>query len=616
MARSVEGFSGLALRGGAQVGPLRFPVPTVAWTRRPSDRLSVPTPFPLAIDSQDPKTIGHRSVRLTAGEVSLGLEYPVPVPEVSGVQGSVHEAAPGVWVVHAPLEDEEWTRLSAARPEMIVLGNARTLYAEGERFEETLGTLRDRLGAGPLLWTPRLALPHRLAFLTYVGIDLLDTTEGRWLASSGRYLDASLGELPAVSSRREGLCDCSDCTGEEPPSGAHVARSYGRELALVRTALAAGRLRELVELRLSAEPALAEHLRYADRLLGPRLEDRTPVVGEGKLGYVLRESQRRPEVTRFLARLLERYQPPPSKEVLLVLPCSKTKPYRASPSHRRYLGALEGVPHLERLHVVSVTSPLGIVPRELEDVYPARHYDIPVTGEWDEEERRRVLSVARHLLTTGRYRKVILHLDPQEYEFLGELSATQSVAWSAPDERTLSPDALRSLRTNVSEGLSESVPLPGGPLAMVREELREVAAFQFGRDAADRLFAPPVRLAGRPWFQRLTDGKHADLATWREERGLFHLTVAGARRLLEVHPLEVEVAEGVPLRGDLFTPGVARADPSIRIGDAVILARRGELLGVGEAELPGRLMTELPHGRAVEVRHRVHTEMPEAPTPT
>ena len=37
-----------------------------------------------------------------------------------------------------------------------------------------------------------------------------------------------------------------------------------------------------------------------------------------------------------------------------------------------------------------VTSPLGLVPRDLEEVWPAGHYDIPVTGDWTQDEVNRV----------------------------------------------------------------------------------------------------------------------------------------------------------------------------------------------------------------------------------
>ena len=37
---------------------------------------------------------------------------------------------------------------------------------------------------------------------------------------------------------------------------------------------------------------------------------------------------------------------------------------------------------------IILTSPLGIVPRDLEYTYPAAHYDIPVTGDWSEIEKQ------------------------------------------------------------------------------------------------------------------------------------------------------------------------------------------------------------------------------------
>lgn len=46
----------------------------------------------------------------------------------------------------------------------------------------------------------------------------------------------------------------------------------------------------------------------------------------------------------------------------------------------------------EVVHEVIVTSPLGIVPMELEMIYPAAHYDISVTGEWSLDEREMVKS--------------------------------------------------------------------------------------------------------------------------------------------------------------------------------------------------------------------------------
>lgn len=599
--RHVDRCEGLCLVGRATIG--RVPVSTPSLLEsRPSD----PALAELSLQHLEGPS-GTRTLEISGGGEHRELRFPVLAPEVTDGGSGVYPIGDRAFLLHPPLKPEATESARASNPELLVLGNARALWEDGRTFVTALGDLRARFGASPLLWTPRLALPHRIPLLVYLGVDLVDSTEGLIRAARGDYADPTLGVVDRATAIAERLCGCASCLADPPgPMRLHTEATYRRAMAETRTAARTGRLRELVEARLAAEPALAEMLRYADRDLASGLEERAPVTGDRSHDYVLAESHRRPEMVRFRARIIERYRPPPSKTVLLLVPCSKTKPYRRSRSHRRFLSALEGLSPLERVHFVSVSSPIGIVPRELEDVPPARQYDIPVSGDWTETERANVLAGVDHLLREGRYRGIILHLDRAEYAFLREhLPSDRPVRWTLPDDRTTSTTALAALRESVRETLSGTRAVEGGPLAVVREELRELASVQFGREAAERLFAPPVRLAGRPWFQRVTDGA-TDLATVREERGLFHLTVPGARRIGPPFPLAVEVDPTLSLRGDLFVPGVRSADRAIRAGDSVILLRGGELAGVGEAELPGPLMTELEHGIAVRVRHRAH----------
>ncbi len=601
MSRNVERLDGLALFGSARVGPLSLDVPGLVESRGEG-----PTGAELELTSLD-GPFGTRRLLLSKGGSSLELDIPVLAPEVAGTESGVHPIAEGAIFVHYPFDPGRSEALRSLRPALAVLGNARTLWNEGAPFVEAVRDLRRAVGAGPVLWAPRVGLPHRLPFLAYVGVDLVDTTEGLIRATRGDYFDTTLGVSDRESARRERACDCGACRAEPVgPLAEHVRAAYRRSMAETRAAVRAGRLRELVEARLTAEPALAEMLRYADRELALTLEERTSVTSSVSRTYVTTEALRRPEMLRFRARLLERYRPPPAKSVLLLVPCSKTKPYRFSRSHRRFASAIEGLAGAERVHVVSVSSPIGLVPRELEDVYPARHYDIPVTGDWSEHERGAVLAALDHLLRTGQYSAIVAHLDPEEYRFVHDrLPSDGRVRSSLSDHRSTSSEAIARLRAALVDALAPLSPVPGGPLSVVRQELEEVASFQFGRSAAERLFRPPVRLAGRPWFQRLTDGK-VDLATVREERGLFHLTVAGARKIGPPFPLAVEVDPALPLTGDLFTPGVRSADPGIRTGDSVVLLRQGALAAVGEAARPGPLMTELERGLAVHVRHREH----------
>ncbi len=596
--RAVRSLEGLALEGTATLGPLRLRVPTLLAAR--ASREGASGPYLLAA----PSPSGSRRTVLGDGQNELVLETPILAPEIAPGGGLV-PISPEVVLLHAPADRAALRELRARRPELIILANARTLWAEGEPLVAALRAIREEVGAEPLLWAPRVGLPHRLPLLAYLGVDLVDTTEGELRAAQGELLDPALGPRAVPASGERG-CDCPVCTAVPPgPLAGHAHAAFHRAELELRAAMARGALRELVEARLAAEPALVELLRYADRELAGLLESRSPVAQTASHTYVLAESLRRPEMRRFRDRLVERYRPPPSKTVLLLVPCSRTKPYRLSPSHRRFARALEGLRAAERVHVVSISSPIGAVPQELEDLPPARHYDIPVTGDWSAEERELVVRAVGHLVAAGSYRSVLAHLDPEEYDFLlTSLPTSLEQHRTVVDARPTGPASIARLREALVASLAPERSVAGGPLVVVAEQLRELASLQFGRIAAERLFARPLRLAGRPWFQRLTDGHH-DLASVREERGLYHLTVAGAERMGDAVP-RVDVEPGLSLEGDLFVPGILGADPTIRAGDAVGLFQAGRLAAVGEAALPGPLLTELRRGLGVQVRHRRH----------
>lgn len=598
MPRTAEALEGLAVLGRAQAGPLELAVPCLLMP----EHVAAPVGAPWVRYAPRPAPSGRRGYELGPAAAPWRLELRVPTPDLEAPADVQLQRDGSAAFVRGPIGPRDAAELAREPPELVVLTNARTLFAEGEPFVNAVATIRRSAGARPLLWTPRVATPNRVPFLVYASVDLLDPVAALVDAAEGRWTDPELGFVGAGAIGFD--APAAGRTSQPEDAAGRAVALLARELERARAAAREGRLRELVEARLTSEPLLAELLRYADHGWARLLEERAPVTETTSRTYVLRESFRRPSVARFRQRFRERYHPPGSKRLLLLVPCSKTKPYRNSPSHRRIAKALEGVPGLERIHTVSVTSPLGVVPRELEDLPPARHYDIPVTGDWDEAEREAVRTGVRTLLERGRYEAVVAHLDPAEYGFLqGALEPGPPVRWTLPDDRTTSTAALQSLRATVDE-LTGSWGPSQGAMRTVREELKALAEMQFGSVGAEALFRDPVRLHGRPWFQRLSDGAGSDLATWREERGLFQLTVPGGERIGARAGLSVELAAGVTLKGDLFSPGVARADDGIRVGDAVLLCRNDEVQAVGEARLPGPMMAQLGRGLAVEVRHR------------
>ena len=333
------------------------------------------------------------------------LDLPVLAPEIAGVGNGVHRVSDEAYLLHAPVTEEALSELRSARPRLLILGNARALWNEGAPLVAAIRAIRTKVGAGPVLWAPRVALPHRLPLLAYLGLDLLDTTEGELSASRGEFLDPTLGRVDPSSAAVERICACDGCRSGETPGAlaAHAREAYRRAFAQMRAALREGRLRELVEARLPAEPTVAEILRYADRDLAALLEERTPVTGTRSHDYVVLESHRRPEMVRFRARLLERYPAshlevgPPYRPVLedQALP-----PLPLAPTVRFRPGGPSG-PDPGPRGLGQLADRRSFRASSRTSRRPSR-YHIPVTGEWGETERKAVTDGLDLLLLHGR----------------------------------------------------------------------------------------------------------------------------------------------------------------------------------------------------------------------
>ncbi|NOZ76637.1 MAG: hypothetical protein GXO65_02970 [Euryarchaeota archaeon] len=301
------------------------------------------------------------------------------------------------------------------------------------------------------------------------------------------------------------------------------------------------------------------------------------------------ESLNRPEVKRWHRRILERYTPPEGTALTVFLPCSARKPYSTSRSHRifrEYIrrGAGRGYGHL---HEVVLTSPLGMVPRELEGVYPAAHYDVPVTGHWTEEEKELVRRLMEDYMEKAAC-PAIAHLDGALREVCSEMGVPLT------PQGCLSEGSLRALRHEIRDALSDLPPRKRDPL----EGLRKLADFQFGPGAGELLFPPGTETRRYRIFHQ---GRQT--ASINPRDGLLSLTLEGAGLLLPLGRYRVEISFR-PTSSSILCPGVEGADPEIRPGDEVLVVHDGGLAGVGRAVLGGEEMTRARRGLAVTMRHR------------
>jgi archaeosine synthase len=291
------------------------------------------------------------------------------------------------------------------------------------------------------------------------------------------------------------------------------------------------------------------------------------------------------EVTRFADRVISRYKAPQS-DVLLLLPCSARKPYSTSRSHRLFAEAIGS--HRRYLHELILTSPLALVPRELEEAYPAASYDVPVTGRWDLEERAWLTVCLEAYLKKNKYCRIIAHLDGELEETVKDTGLEAVYTGGGT-----SGPALQRLADAVAEACrGGATRLPD--LRLLR--YRAHADFHFGPGAGDALLAGKIIVKGR----EIQDETKKSLAA-TTPNGTIAISMAGAKRLEPLGCYTVRIGDFLP-KGSLLAPGVVDADEQIRPGDEVIIVGE-KAFGVGRARMSGWEMKESQRGVAVEIRH-------------
>ncbi|OIB56296.1 archaeosine synthase subunit alpha [Natrialba sp. SSL1] len=494
---------------------------------------------------------------------------------------------PSVAVVSSDHVDDHGTDAYA-------VSDVQSFTGHGAGLVEAVVNVREEIPTDTALFFSGVATPRNVALLAYAGVDLFDRTaaivkgtEGRYLTTDEAYFLEDLEELPcscpACQQPREAFTreDCVD----------HNVNALEAELGIVRRRIRDGRLRDYVEGQARQDQWLTAAMRELDSQWG-YLAERTPILRDAQIDAATEDTLRRVEIQRYADRVTTRYQNR-FKNPLVLVPCSAAKPYSESQSHRQFHDAIQW-----RAHLVSMTSPIGVVPQELETTYPAQHYDTVVTGRWSEDEKQFVSEVLRRYLERNEYPKIIAHVPNEGYrDIVGrveeelDLDITYTVDEHPTDDESLA---------NLSEALS-------GELKYSKRErehntVRAIADYLLGDGAGDDLFEDIQTTSRYPKIQ-VRDREDTQLATMVPQYGTLSFTLAGARRWVDSDaPVKRVEIDGFVPHGSVLAPGVVEADEEIRVGDEVVV-EGPKAFGVGRAEMFGREMAESSRGIAAEIRH-------------
>jgi archaeosine synthase len=481
---------------------------------------------------------------------------------------------------------------------------ANQLFEQPNKFVDTIVKIREKIGYKKMIFLPSIGEPSNLALFTYMGIDFFDSTYAIQAARNNillfpnrNYKKEKLKEIP---------CNCPSCNKfKGKPSTMdfqsilnHNYYALLNELKHVRNAINRGDLRNLVESRVKASPNLTSILRNLDMTQYIFLEKRTPITSKQQVIATSSETLLRPEIKRFQKRVIERYKKPEPAKVLLLLPCSAKKPYSFSKSHRFFRDRLFSSDNPFVVHELIITSPLGLVPRDIELVYPASSYDIPVTGIWYEDEKKMIRELLSKYLKNNKYEIIIAHLPEEIIAFTKDLLDNVSITCV---EKPTSKESLDKLSATLKEKVKGYEKVKKQIRSI--EDLKGLALYQFGKKSSEILLKN-CTIKGKYPYQKMMYN-NAQLGMVVEERGLISLTINGAERIAKSGEYWVEIYDDFALKGSVFAPGVKNADENVRIGDEVVVLKNKKLCGVGVAQMNSEEMKQLDHGEAVKVRHLV-----------
>lgn len=519
-------------------------------------------------------------------------------------------AVPIFYSKYSDLCERQIDTLSQIGFDMYVLKNLGEIIEKPRQLVEFIVKVRERIQPDSLVYVSGLMHPAYYPILIYSGVDILDTTlmirearRGSLLLEGGSKKIGELVELP---------CNCQICETYsvseimEMPSNERFDKLLQHNILFavsilkrIRLEIREGFLRESVELSSHYSPALAAYLRFLDKYHFNFLEEYSPIAKKGVMYCIGPESYYRPEIERFRKRIIERYTPISGIRTVVILPCSAKKPYSLSQSHKRFGEVIrrfgKGL-----IQEVIVSSPLGLVPRELEQVYPAAHYDVPVTGDWDQEEIEIAsTSISKYLekldkdtvliaCLEGGYREACLKAS----DMSGKEIIFTEISGNIAGEKSLS---------NLKKALEEYANLSGAREVSKIARLRKIVDYQFGIGAGEKLIPnyADIRRDRIGNVKILLDRKL--VALFNHTYGLFKLTLRGAESLANFgYWIEFD---GNTISGEnLFAPGVKDADPQIRPEDSVMIYNCSkELIATGISNMSGLEMKRSKKGIAAKL---------------
>ena len=267
--------------------------------------------------------------------------------------------------------------------------------------------------------------PFMFSLAVALGCDFFDSAayalyarENRYMTENGTWRLSELDYFP---------CQCPKCASTTPQEvtaktpkeretflAEHNLYVCIAELKRVKQAIKDGRLWEHVEMRTHAHPALFTALK---KLKNHQefIEKHSPTAKKSGLFFYNSVGLARPQVSHYRKRMQERYFPPENTRILLLAPQTRKKPFHKAHEFNRIKQVTKrlGEKLASNIHVCFYAAPFGIIPLELDEVYPLSQHEIALP--LDQETIDYVANQASEYIKQQRYETVVLLHDPEQW---------------------------------------------------------------------------------------------------------------------------------------------------------------------------------------------------------
>ncbi|KKK44951.1 hypothetical protein LCGC14_1111410 [marine sediment metagenome] len=475
-------------------------------------------------------------------------------------------------------------------------------------------------------------IPKFYPILIYLGVDLIDSSYLLYLSSKDLYDTTEY--LTPLHKVNYFPCSCVACKTKLKNLKAIRFSSEKKDLLCLHNLITTRNYmmkikqylhqedyRAFVEKSSFDDISIISILKILDKEYFNIVKYETPILQKDKLIKCLGPSSYfRPDFREFRGRLINNFEPESWTTLIILLPCSAKKPYSQSKSHKLFLEVIRKFPKFQNFQEIILTSPLGAIPRQLENVYPVNSYDVSVTGEWDEEELQITSNMLiKILLKYNKSIPVICHLEGEYVKIAENVNSKvpHNFFFSKIESKVTSKASLALFENLINQHLNDFVLADN--LSQVNylsknwiRKFVKILDYQFGIGIGRYVIngeLKPIKIKSKSYINLIDSKSQEILGIFRFSLGQVFLKMKGLKKLpLLLIKSKIIVFNGQKISGStLFRPGIIEYGQNLIPNEHVLIVDidKKRIIGAGTLLVGTNFIKNSKTGRIVEIYEKI-----------